>query len=57
MSAYLRAVGDRQTTDSDQHLSDWLGGGAWTPTDCRGDEKIRDMEEGACYSPPLCFYR
>lgn len=57
MSAYLRAVGDRQTTDSDQHLSDWPGGGAWTPTDCRGDEKIRDMEEGACYSPPLCFYR
>lgn len=40
--AYLRAVGDRQTTDSDQHSSDWPGGGAGTPTDSRGDRKIRE---------------
>lgn len=40
--AYLGAVGDRQTTDSDQHSPDWPGGGAGTPTDSRGDREIRE---------------
>lgn len=42
MPAYLRAVGDRQTTESHQHSSDWPSGRAGTPTDSREDRKIRE---------------
>lgn len=44
--AYLQAVGDRQTTDSHQHSSDWPGGRAGTPTDSREDRKIRERRRG-----------
>lgn len=59
--AYLRAVGDRQTTDSHQNSFDWPGGGAGTPTDSREDRKIRERDGGwgggMLFSVTLCFYR